>query len=567
MAEINDLGNIDSALIGAKELDVAGLLKQQLREEAAKEIRETQALVKSLREFTQDKTEYAATRKAEFEALLTEPRQDAGVGIAEREAIGKAKRRSGRDVYPEAPAAEVRGGDTPLQLDELVLDLEGGREPYSRPEYLKPQATAEERRKNRRAYRKANPQEPTRDEISKEIQNDWVAQDAIQRWHLARSEQREREATEAKETKNDSRFKTEPEDKEATGQDFNFIEKKFGRPMTAGEAASYKPESQADKKKREQEQRKQEQEQRRAAREREEADRLWWASHENLADEALDTAAEGPISPGAGAASGSNMGRLAKRLKNAGGKIYNAIKGRRPGRKQFHAPRYGPGSKKATTGVGRAGIPKGVGGGKPPIPPVGTAGAAGAAGAGGAGAAGAGAAGAGGAGGAAMAAMGPVGIVVGLAVATAEATKAVYAFARAQEDTVRKLSQFGPQQAVAIAKLDVEREFRDMKTAQQTGSSSSDLTESISQFEDKLQPIESLLTNIANTIGARLMDVLGGMLEAVTPIVDVLTEILKALGGDDNTKNMTPWDDINRIQNQIDKDNQPKWPQRRDAGN
>lgn len=560
------LAAAQATMVGARELDTAASLQRQLREKTALEVKQSQSLPNS--------------RQVDQDLLAMVGQFDSSGGSTPQGEPSLRKGLMRRNARAKIEAELEARDESPFNVD-----MGPGRGPY-------PSSTESARRVKK---------EPTRDQISaaieaqneinliKDDKNDRIARPPnglrelpppdrglslddfnpeTQRWKGAAEEKHYFS------TFNNSRFKIDGsiDEDEATGQDLDFTDKpKSKRPMTAGEAASYKPESQADKKKRTAEQRRQEQDQKRASREREEMDRLRWASLENITDEALNTASEKPISEGGGAASGSNMGAFAKRLKGAGGRLYNAVKGNRFGRRQFQKPRFGPGSGKGKSGTGatsRAGVPKGVGGGKPPIPPVGAAGAAGAAGAGGAGGAGvAGATGAGGAGAGALAAAGPVGIVIALGVAAAEATKAVYAFARAQEETVRKLAQYGGQQAVAIAKLDVERQFRDIKTAQQTGSSSSDLTESISQFENKLQPIESLLTNIANTVGARMMDILTGMLEAVEPIVEILTEIMKALGGDDTKVPKTPWDDIDRLQKQQEAANAPKWPQRPFAGN
>lgn len=320
-----------------------------------------------------------------------------------------------------------------------------------------------------------------------------------------------------------------------------------------------------------------EREARRAEQEAEHMRQLRYKAFENVLDEGLNTLSEKPISPGGGAASGSNMGRLFRGLKNTGGRLYNALQGRRFGKQFTHkfsgkGKGVGGGARKPPGGGKGIGGLFGGGGGKPPIPPVGgAAGAAGAAGAGGAaGAAGAGGAAGGGAG--IAAAGGPVGVAVvgamALGVATLEASKQVYEFARAQEDVVRKLAKVGGQQAVSVAKLDVERQFRDIKTAQETGDSSAALLNSISKFEDKLQPLESLLTNIANTVGGRLLDMVGEGLSIIQPVIDILKDIYKALGGKvDSQSQDTPFKQIDDIERRMAQENRPMWPQPRNAGN
>lgn len=104
--------------------------------------------------------------------------------------------------------------------------------------------------------------------------------------------------------------------------------------------------------------------------------------------------------------------------------------------------------------------------------------------------------------------------------AVIDASKATYEFARAQEDEVRRLSEYGAGQAIGTANLDTGRILRDIDTAEQTGESSQGLTESIDKFEAALQPIESLMTDVANTVGGRLLDL-------VTMIVEPVGELFK----------------------------------------
>jgi len=171
-------------------------------------------------------------------------------------------------------------------------------------------------------------------------------------------------------------------------------------------------------------------------------------------------------------------------------------------------------------------------------------------------------------GGAAAASLGPVGAaaagVASLAVAAFEAGKATYQFAREQEAEVRRMSQYGAQQAVGIAQLDADRVVRDVKTAEQTGDSSQSLTESISGFEEKLQPIETLLTNIANTVGGRLLDLVSQVLTPVSELAELVNQIYDALPSwlkDGKEKQELPYDAIKKIAEAADKANAPRWPQ------
>jgi hypothetical protein len=192
---------------------------------------------------------------------------------------------------------------------------------------------------------------------------------------------------------------------------------------------------------------------------------------------------------------------------------------------------------------------------------TGGAGIAGAAAAGGAATGGAGIAGA-------AAAGGPVGMgmaaAVILATAAVEFGKAVYDFARAQENEVRRLAQYGAEQSVAVAQLDAERQLRDIKTAKETGASSSDLMNSLNNFEEALRPIESLITNISNTVAGRLLDIITGVLDAVKPIVDVLKDIYDALPDNPlHSKKELPqtnWEVLKRVEEERNRLGVPKWP-------
>jgi len=110
--------------------------------------------------------------------------------------------------------------------------------------------------------------------------------------------------------------------------------------------------------------------------------------------------------------------------------------------------------------------------------------------------------------------------------AVAEFSKATYAFTRAQEDEIRRLSQVGGQQAVGIAELDVGRTLRDIQTAQETGGSSRNLTDSLNRFEQTWQKIESLLMNIANTVGSDLLNLLNNILSPIASIAKDINELL-----------------------------------------
>lgn len=150
-----------------------------------------------------------------------------------------------------------------------------------------------------------------------------------------------------------------------------------------------------------------------------------------------------------------------------------------------------------------------------------------------------------------------------LAVAAFEAGKATYQFARTQEAEIRKLSEFGGQQSIGLAQLDAHRIGRDVKTAQETGDSSKSLTESIDKFEDKLQPIESLLTNIANIVGGRALDLIGQIIAPITVVVEIINRIYEALPDDwkkDQKEDELPFDRLRQLAEDTMRQNQARFP-------
>lgn len=154
-------------------------------------------------------------------------------------------------------------------------------------------------------------------------------------------------------------------------------------------------------------------------------------------------------------------------------------------------------------------------------------------------------------------AAGPLGV---LAVSAVEAGKAVYAFARAQEAEIRKLAEVGPQQAAAVARLDAERVGRDVKTAAETGGSSEMLAEALSKLEDALQPIESLLTNLANVAGTALTSLLADLIKTSEPMVKALNGLLQFFTKTQAAQDQTTFDWIKGLDEADWKRRQPMYP-------
>ena len=147
-----------------------------------------------------------------------------------------------------------------------------------------------------------------------------------------------------------------------------------------------------------------------------------------------------------------------------------------------------------------------------------------------------------------------------LAVSAVEAGKAVYAFARAQEAEIRKLAEVGPQQAAAVARLDAERVGRDVKTAAETGGSSEMLAEALSKLEDALQPIESLLTNLANVAGTALTSLLADLIKTSEPMVKALNGLLQFFTKTQAAQDQTTFDWIKGLDEADWKRRQPMYP-------
>jgi len=166
---------------------------------------------------------------------------------------------------------------------------------------------------------------------------------------------------------------------------------------------------------------------------------------------------------------------------------------------------------------------------------------------GGAGAAGGGAAAAGGgaAGAGAMAAAGPVGVVVAATVALVELAKAGHDLAYSQEEHARKLAEMSPSQAANVQQLDYQRMMRDFEKGEATAGSSGNMMESIDRFEKAIQPIETAVTNIMNTVGTQAMESLSNIAEGVNVILEGLKNapmgvgkaIKAVLEGEENGKN------------------------------
>lgn len=167
----------------------------------------------------------------------------------------------------------------------------------------------------------------------------------------------------------------------------------------------------------------------------------------------------------------------------------------------------------------------------------------------------------------AAAALGPVGAVAAgvaaLGVAAFRATQEIYAFARAQEQEVRRLGEAGGgQQAAAIAILDYHRTERDLDMAQKTGASAETLTEGINAFEQALQPIQIVGTEIANVLGGTLLELVTKVVELIGPAAETVIDFIKWWRGEAaRNRPETQWQAYKRFAEEGMKADAPQWPE------
>jgi len=129
----------------------------------------------------------------------------------------------------------------------------------------------------------------------------------------------------------------------------------------------------------------------------------------------------------------------------------------------------------------------------------------------------------------------PVGAVIdsnpvtAFTAALVDAGKATYEFARAQEAGVRALADVGAHQAMGTAQLDTGRTLRDIQTAEDTGESAAGLTNSIDKFEQIMQPIDALLTNISNVVSGRMLDLVTLAAEPMAELAKLFNQFYQGL--------------------------------------
>jgi hypothetical protein len=153
--------------------------------------------------------------------------------------------------------------------------------------------------------------------------------------------------------------------------------------------------------------------------------------------------------------------------------------------------------------------------------------------------------------------------IIKLGAAAVSAAQEVYEFARAQEDEVRRLGEFGGQQAKATAMLDVNRMMRDLHMAEVTGDSSESLLAGINRFEDALEPIQEAATNLANTVGGDLLNLIASMVEPLAGLAKTVNDFVLWWRGEEGKKkaqHATLWGDMAKLAEEHRQADQPQWP-------
>jgi hypothetical protein len=121
--------------------------------------------------------------------------------------------------------------------------------------------------------------------------------------------------------------------------------------------------------------------------------------------------------------------------------------------------------------------------------------------------------------------------VLALAAAANEGQKAIRRLAYEQEDHARKLKEFSGMMAFHIARLDAERTFRSVETADKTAKTAGDLTRAIDRWERATQPWEQAAEKLKNTLGAGALDALTKVLGLLEPAIDRLNDLLDKITG------------------------------------
>ncbi len=164
--------------------------------------------------------------------------------------------------------------------------------------------------------------------------------------------------------------------------------------------------------------------------------------------------------------------------------------------------------------------------------------------------------------GGAAAMAGPAAAVVAFGAALVSASQEVYSFARAQEETIRGLSEYNATLAHAVDVLDVSRLERDIRMGEATEDSSKYLTESIDGFEKALAPLQELMTNVANVVGGALLEVITGMVIPLSTLAQGATEFFNWMRGRDTPEapDATAWDVFRGMSDTLDAAGRRSWP-------
>jgi hypothetical protein len=165
------------------------------------------------------------------------------------------------------------------------------------------------------------------------------------------------------------------------------------------------------------------------------------------------------------------------------------------------------------------------------------------------------------AGGAAAAMAGPAAAVAAFGAALVSASQEVYSFARAQEETIRTLSEYNATLAHAAAELDIGRLERDIRLGEATEGTGREMLDSMDRFEESLAPIQEAATNLANMVGGALLDVITGMATVITPMAEAVTAAIHWWRGTTApAPTGTAWDIFADMAADLDAAGRRSWP-------
>ncbi len=104
---------------------------------------------------------------------------------------------------------------------------------------------------------------------------------------------------------------------------------------------------------------------------------------------------------------------------------------------------------------------------------------------------------------------------IGLKAVLYDLPKAIYNWTQSLLESQRASAQFSPQLAAVFLRHDVREMTRERAYGEATAGSTGALQESLDNFADALVPLRSLVTNILNTVGTDILDIMTAILELI----------------------------------------------------